>query len=550
MNLIELSLKYEDGRIEYFKNPSSIVIGRTDECSLKIAHWRVARQHAQIVKAVDGLYLEDLGSLSGTRVNGQRISRYGPLKQTDEILVGPCMIQLRMPVSSALHCAEPALHQLHSLSSSSTEVQTRAVQVIDTRHHCLKYADIWQAVRLSLIKAFDLRRCDVSALSDQALRAQAEACVSGLLRAYPEIESEVDKAQLTKLIVDEAIGLGVLEELLEDSAISEIMVNRFDLIFVEIQGTLSKYPIGFSCDEALRSAIDRIVFGMGRRIDEASPMVDARLKDGSRVNAVISPISRSGPFLTIRKFPKNRLTIETLISKDSLDTRTARLLRQCVENRLNILVAGGTGSGKTTLLNILGGLIPEGQRIITIEDSAELQIQHQHVLSLEARPENIEGQGRVSIRDLVKNALRMRPDRIVVGEVRGAEALDMLVAMNTGHEGSMTTLHANSPRDALSRLETMVLMASLGLPLEAIREQISSAIHVVIQQSRLSCGRRLITDVVEVTGMDSGMIQMQSLMHFDQQSREFVFSGIAPSFLEHEKRMDTPSDLNKWMHHS
>ncbi len=550
MNLIELSLKYEDGRLEFFKNPSPIVIGRADDCALKIAHWRVARQHAQIVQAVDGLYLEDLGSLSGTRVNGQRISRYGPLKQSDEILVGPCMIQLRMPVSSVLHCAEPSLHQPHSLSTCLTEEINQTFQPNDSRHLCLKYGDIWQAVRLSLIKAFDLRRCDVSALSDQALRAEAEACVSGLLKPYSEIDSQEEKAQLTKLIVDEAIGLGVLEDLLEDASITEIMVNRFDLIFVETQGTLSKYPIGFSCDEALRSAIDRIVFGMGRRIDEASPMVDARLKDGSRVNAVISPISRTGPFLTIRKFPKNRLTIDKLISIDSLDRRTADLLKLCVEKRLNILVAGGTGSGKTTLLNILGGLIPEGQRIITIEDSAELQIHHEHVLSLEARPENIEGQGRVSIRDLVKNALRMRPDRIVVGEVRGAEALDMLVAMNTGHEGSMTTLHANSPRDALSRLETMVLMASLGLPLEAIREQIASAVHVVIQQSRLSCGKRLITDVVEVTGMDTGTIQMQSLMHFDRQSREFVFSGIAPSFLESEVSADLSCDLQQWMHHS
>ncbi len=548
MSLIELSLKYEDGRLEIFKSPSPIVIGRSDECGLKIAHWRIARQHAQLLQAIDGVYLEDLGSLSGTRVNGQRISRYGPLKQTDEILVGPCMIQLRVPVSTALHCAEPSLHPLHSQRSSSADLTIQVAQPISLRDLCIKYGEIWQAVRLSLIKAFDLRRCDVSSLSDHALRVEAEACVSGLLKPYVEIDSEEEKAQLTKLIVDEAIGLGVLEDLLEDTAITEIMVNRFDLIFVETQGILSKHPIGFSCDEALRSAIDRIVFGMGRRIDEASPMVDARLKDGSRVNAVISPISRSGPFLTIRKFPKHRLTIEKLIAIDSLDRRTADLLQQCVANRLNILVAGGTGSGKTTLLNILGGLIPEGQRIITIEDSAELQIHHQHVLSLEARPENIEGQGRVSIRDLVKNALRMRPDRIVVGEVRGAEALDMLVAMNTGHEGSMTTLHANSPRDALARLETMVLMASLGLPLEAIREQIASAVHIVVQQSRLSCGKRLITAVVEVTGMDTGVIQMQSLMQFDRQSREFVFSGIAPSFLECEDSVDLQGDLEQWMH--
>lgn len=545
--MVELFIRYEDGRQESLSETAPIIIGRSEDCALRISHWRVAKQHAQMIQSVDGLYIEDLGSLSGTRVNGRRISRFGPVKQTDEILIGPCLIQIRSGAASTLNCEEPSLSARQTQVITHKEQQIHASFRVNSLALGEKYRHIWQEVRISLIKAFDLRRCDVSALSDHALRVEAESCVSNLLKSYSDIEFEQERVDLIMLIVDEAIGFGVLENLLQDSEISEIMVNRFDEIFVESNGRLSRYPIGFSCDEALRSVIDRIVFGMGRRIDEASPMVDARLKDGSRVNAVISPISRTGPFLTIRKFPKHRLTIDKLISNQSINVKIADLFRLCVENRLNILVAGGTGSGKTTLLNILGGLIPDGQRIITIEDSAELQISHQHVLSLEARPENIEGQGRVSIRDLVKNALRMRPDRIVVGECRGAEALDMLVAMNTGHEGSMTTLHANTPRDAISRLETMVLMANLGLPLAAIREQIASAVQIVIQQTRLSCGRRLVTELVEVTGIDTGMIQMHPLMHFDRIRQEFIFSEITPTFLENRNDTEILSDQNHWM---
>ncbi|NDY81846.1 Flp pilus assembly complex ATPase component [Orrella sp. NBD-18] len=547
MNLIKLSLKYEDGRHENFEHHAPILIGRNDDCVLKVPHWRVARRHAQLIQAVDGIYLEDLGSLSGTRVNGRRISRHGPIKQSDEVLIGPCLIQVRLPGVTSLKCAETSITSHQTIDLLQTAEMAEKPIVSDSMGLSRKYAHVWQDIRLSLIKAFDLRRCDVSSLSDHALRVEAESCVSALLNNYPGIEPEDEKNRLLQLIVDEAIGLGVLEILLKDSSISEIMVNRFDEIFIESKGKLSLYPIGFSCEEALRSVIDRIVFGMGRRIDEASPMVDARLKDGSRVNAVISPISRTGPFLTIRKFPLHRLTIDQLISNQSLDKKSADLLGLCVQSRLNMLVAGGTGSGKTTLLNILGGLIPEGQRIITIEDSAELQINHQHVLSLEARPENIEGQGRVSIRDLVKNALRMRPDRIVVGECRGAEALDMLIAMNTGHEGSMTTLHANTPRDAIARLETMVLMANLGLPLAAIREQIASAVQIVIQQTRLSCGRRLVSEIVELTGIDTGVIQMHSLMKYDRVLNEFKFSGITPSFIDAEQPFALKANHNEWM---
>lgn len=551
LRLIELALKYEDGRHEFFKHHAPIVIGRNEDCTLRLAHWRVARLHTRIIEAVDGLYVEDLGSLAGTRVNGQRISRYGPIKLNDEILIGPCIIQIQNSASLAFKCDEPSIINKNTLVIQHAEERSQAFSTDDFSRVGIKYGSVWKEVRLSLIKAFDLRRCDVSVLSDHALRSEAEQSVSVLLNKYPEISSESERNQLRKFIVDEAIGLGVLENLLEDDSISEIMVNRFDEIYVESRGKLIRYQIGFSCDEALRSVIDRIVFAIGRRIDEASPMVDARLKDGSRVNAVISPVSIRGPFLTIRKFPHTRLTIDKLISNQSINHQIAKLLSLCVHQRLNILVAGGTGSGKTTLLNILGGLIPKDERIITIEDSAELQINHEHVLSLESRPENIEGQGRVSIRDLVKNALRMRPDRIVVGECRGAEALDMLVAMNTGHEGSMTTLHANSPRDAISRLETMVLMANLGLPLAAIREQIASAVHIVIHQSRLSCGRRLVTEVVEITGIDTGMIQMQVLMHFDRSKNEFLSTGLTPSFIEKSETLSVEKNNDlKWVFQS
>ncbi len=536
--MITVDIQYEDGLRQSSQHALPLTVGRSSDCDMRIAHWRIAKKHFRLSHGVDGCYIDDLGSIGGTRVNGQRITRYGPLKPTDACIAGPCLLHISkavLEVETEQAVGEtPGMTPSHLLQDPTSQTQHIAIKGPQNHVECtdLKFPKLRQLLHAALIEAFDLRRHDVSALSDDALRQEAVATVTKLLNAYPEVSGELEKQTIIRLVVDEAIGLGVLETLLGDPGVTEIMVNRYNEIFAERNGMLLRESTGFSSEAAVRAVIDRIVFPLGRRIDESSPMVDARLKDGSRMNAIIPPIALRGACLTIRKFPQNRLTLSDLVLRASMSKSMADLLELCVKLRLNIVVSGGTGSGKTTLLNILGEAIAWNQRLITIEDSAELQIHHPHVLSLEARPDNSEGHGKVAIRDLVRNAMRMRPDRIIVGEVRGVEALDMLVAMNTGHEGSLTTLHANSPRDALSRLETMVLMANIGLPLQAIREQITSAIHIVIQQSRLPCGRRVISHVAEVTGIESGMIQMQTLMHFDKTTQQFIRSVLPPVFFE------------------
>jgi len=324
------------------------------------------------------------------------------------------------------------------------------------------------------------------------------------------------REQLFHDLLNDLLGFGILQPLLEDPEISEVMVNGSKKIYIERKGKLIKTDIQFENDDAVLKVIDRIILPLGRRIDADSPTVDARLPDGSRVNAVIPPIAIDGPSITIRKFQKDKLTIDQLIGLGSMTRGMADFLRACVISRLNIIISGGTGSGKTTLLNILSHFIPEDERIVTIEDAAELQLQQDHVLRMEAKPANSDGRNAVTIRDLVRNSLRMRPDRIVVGEVRGGEALDMLQAMNTGHDGSLTTLHANTPRDALSRLETMVLMSGMDLPVKVIREQVASAIDLIIQQSRLKDGSRKITSVTEVSGMEGEMVVMSEIFKFEQ----------------------------------
>jgi pilus assembly protein CpaF len=327
--------------------------------------------------------------------------------------------------------------------------------------------------------------------------------------------SVADRARLAQEVVDEVLGHGPIEPLLRDPSITEIMVNGPDQIYIERAGQLHPVDTRFLDEAHLRRTIDKIVTRVGRRIDDSSPMVDARLPDGSRVNAVLAPITLDGPTLTIRKFAADPLTIDDLTALHTLTPTLAHILRLCVHARLNILLSGGTGSGKTTTLNVLSAFIPPGERIVTIEDAAELQLHQPHVVRMESRPPNIEGRGHITIRDLVRNALRMRPDRIIVGEVRDGAALDMLQAMNTGHEGSLTTVHANSPRDALARLETMVLMAGIDLPVRAIREQIASALDLVIHQTRLRDGTRHITSVTEVVGMEGDVITLQDVFGFD-----------------------------------
>lgn len=364
--------------------------------------------------------------------------------------------------------------------------------------------------------------------------------IQKVLEENPFAIGRGDRSKLVSDIKDEMLGLGPLEVLRKDETITEIMINGPKQIFVEKLGKLTLSSVQFHDDDHLMNIIERILSPLGRRIDESSPLVDARLDDGSRVNIIIPPLSLVGPCVTIRKFSKKPLTVENLINFGTLSKEMADFLKACVKARLNILVSGGTGSGKTTTLNVLSSFIPENERIVTIEDAAEIQLQQEHVVTLESRPANIEGKGAITIRDLVKNALRMRPDRIIVGEVRAGEALDMLQAMNTGHDGSLTTAHANTPRDALRRMETMVLMAGFELPVRAIREQVASAIDLIIQQSRIKDGSRKITYITEIQGMEGDTVTTQDLFKYEHERMDengksvgrFVSSGLQPAFLD------------------
>ena len=398
------------------------------------------------------------------------------------------------------------------------------------------YRDLKTRVQNRLVAELD-PSMDVSQTAEvrQTIREMYDA----ILEEERIVLSRVERERLFEQIVAEILGLGPLEPLLADESITEIMVNGPKMVFVERKGKLERVNVTFESDEHVMRIIERIVAPLGRRIDESSPMVDARLKDGSRVNAVIPPISLVGPVLTIRKFFKHPLTVEDLIRYGSVTPEAMEFLKACVIAALNIVVSGGTGTGKTTFLNILSGFIPHDERIITIENAAELQLRQEHVVTLESRPPNIEGKGEISIRDLVINSLRMRPDRIVVGECRGGEALDMLQAMNTGHDGSMTTLHANNTREALSRLETMVLMAGMELPHRAIREQIASAIDLIVQLERMRDGSRRVVAITEVQGMEGDVVVTSDIFKFEQVGFEngkvigrLRPTGIRPKFME------------------
>lgn len=383
----------------------------------------------------------------------------------------------------------------------------------------------------------DLQRVISQSSADQKeLRRLVEGMCADAIKANPFAIPLGDRERLVEELISEILGLGPIEPLLKDPSVTEVMVNGPDSIYIERKGRLQKTDVRFRNTEHLMHIIDRIVTAVGRRVDESSPMVDARLADGSRVNVIIPTLSLTGPCVTIRKFSKDVLTVDKMIEFGSFDQRMAEFLEDCVKGRLNIVVSGGTGSGKTTLLNVLSSYVPATERIVTLEDSAELQLKQDHVVTLETRPPNIEGEGEVTMRDLVRNALRMRPDRIIVGECRTGEALDMLQAMNTGHGGSMTTAHANSARDALSRLETMVLMSGMELPLRAIRSQIASAVDIIVQIARLRDGSRKIINIAEVTGMEGDIITLQDLFYFenhgvDQDGRitgAFLTSGLRP----------------------
>ncbi len=384
------------------------------------------------------------------------------------------------------------------------------------RHHpnTDPYAGIKKIVHGQLVEALGPKLYDVN-MTQTDLEHQVRDCLQAVISSSDRPMSGADRTRLAQEIADDILGYGPLEPYLRDPYITEVMVNQAHDIWVERDGKLSRVGASFVDENHLRRTIDKIVAKVGRRVDEASPMVDARLPDGSRINAVIPPLAIDGSMLTIRKFSPDPFTVDDLIRFGTMTPAVAQLLELCVVGRLNILVSGGTGVGKTTTLNVLSSFIPPDERIITIEDAAELQLHQDHVLRLEARPANIEGRGAVKIRDLVRNSLRMRPDRIVVGEIRDEAALDMLQAMNTGHDGSISTVHANSPRDALRRVETMVMMAGMELPVRAIREQSSSAIDLVIQQTRLKDGTRRITQITEVLGMEGDVVTLQELFKFD-----------------------------------
>ncbi|MHB1346899.1 MAG: CpaF family protein [Candidatus Humimicrobiaceae bacterium] len=392
------------------------------------------------------------------------------------------------------------------------------------------------------------------ALSDSELRLRVQKYVQQYLSDYSTPLSNDEKIKITTDLIDDIAGYGPIEEFLNDPEITEVMVNGPFDIYIEKFGKIYPTNKNFLDHAHLMRVIDKIVGRIGRRIDESSPYVDARLPDGSRVNAVMNPLSLNGPFLTIRKFSREPFTIEDLIEMETCSLKVADFLKACVVGRMNIITSGGTGTGKTTTLNVLSSFIPDNERIITIEDAAELQLNQKHVLRMEYRPPNIEGKGEITIRDLVRNSLRMRPDRIIIGEVRGGEALDMLQAMNTGHDGSISTVHANSPRDVLSRLETMVLMAGLELPIRAIREQVSSAINLIVHMNRLKDGTRRFVNVTEVQGMEGDTITLQDLFVFDYSSGidargryrgSIKSNGLKPRFLDrlHNIGIDLPNEI-------
>lgn len=532
--MLDIEMTFEDSGVRRQIAPTPVLIGRGAQCGLRIVNWRVGRQHARLLRQEDDIVLEDLGTLAGTLVNGARVVRHAPVLPDDDILIGPCRLRVRWvapddaapaqafavavaPASSDAAVVAPA--ETAAPSMATTPLPPIAPQRVQARRR----------LHAALLDALDLRRRDVAGMSDGTLRAEAERLLTHIVASDVDLPDDAAKQALCREVLDEAVGLGPLEPLLAAPDITEIMVNRYDEIYVERAGRLWRHSATFTSEQSVRWVIERIVTPLGRRIDESSPMVDARLPDGSRVHAIIPPVAMKGASLTIRKFPQRRPQMSDLIAAASLSEAMARFLSLCVRMRKNLVVSGGTGSGKTTLLNILSNEIPDGERIVTIEDAAELRLNHDHLVALEARPANQEGRGHIAIRELVRNALRMRPDRIVVGECRGAEAFDMLTAMNTGHEGSLTTLHANSPRDALGRLESMILMAGLDLPLAAVREQIAASVELVVQQARLADGRRVVTSIVEVAGMESGRIQLQELFRFDR-TAGFKGCGALPGF--------------------
>ena len=553
--------------------PGIYTIGRSEACKIRLRHPEISERHALLTLRDSAVLIEDLHSSNGTSINGVPLQEPTPVREDDVIGVGPCLLRISRvqaaptAVPPTETAAAPLLSSVFSVRHSAFSPSPGTVGTAEPAPTNCRLPtatadcppspvprppdpmatlrrEIKTQIHSELIQRLDLKRMTVSRIGTDELQTKARETIRAIIaevRRNQKLPSGIDPHRLEKEIYDEAMRLGPLEDFLADESITEIMVNGPDQVYVERDGRLELTGQTFMDDESVHGVIERIVAPIGRRIDESQPYVDARLPDGSRVNAIISPLSLTGPCITIRKFAKRALTVEDFIRFGTWTRNAADFLRLCVLMRKNIVVAGGTGSGKTTLLNVLSGFIPPTDRIVTIEDAAELRLVQPHVIRLEARPPNIEGRGAVPIRDLVRNALRMRPDRIIVGECRGGEALDMLQAMNTGHDGSLTTVHANSPRDVISRLETMVLMSGLELPSRAIREQIASAIDMVVHESRLSDGSRKVVCISEVVGLEGQQIIMQDLFEYRQTGLDergkvigtFMPTGAVPTFYEH-----------------
>jgi pilus assembly protein CpaF len=499
-------------------------VGRAPQCEVVLESQAVSRVHAVVRVDEDGLEVSDR-STNGTLVNGALLRQESAQVPFDvPISLAGHVLTIRRTSSVAPQNAEPSVMPNSVLADRGAPIELR------------------RDVHRMLLEHLDMNAIDSTRSDDPSLRPRVLAALRRIARMLESsLPAGLSMDALVGEVSDEALGLGPLERLLADPDVTEIMVVDAHTIFIERGGRLVLSGARFTDEERMRAAIERIVTPLGRRIDESSPLVDARLPDGSRVNVVIRPLALRGSCITIRKFARTRITLGKLLEFGSLSPAMARFLERSVRAKKNIVISGGTGSGKTTLLNVLSAAIPEEERIVTIEDAAELQLTQPHVVSLESRPANMEGKGEVAIRDLVRNALRMRPDRIVVGECRGGEALDMLQAMNTGHDGSLTTTHANSPAEALARLETLALMANVALPSRAIREQLSKSIHLIVQQSRLGDGSRRVTAISELSGLDGqGNLRLRPLFEFVRTGTgaggrvlgEYLPTGYLPSFLQ------------------
>ncbi len=518
-------------------------VGSGEHCRIRLPARGVSDRHAILTLRGGAATIEDMRSDAGTLLNAVPIDRPAPVLPSTPVTIGPYTLVLA-PVPSSPVPSEPSQPSEPSEPSRPSQPSRPSEPfrpsdppppspAADVRR------DVKQQIHRELVERLDIKRLAATRIKPEELREKAAATVGAILaETAGRLPPGLDPERLGKEILDEALGLGPLEDLLADDSVSEIMVNGPDRVYVERRGRLELTGLRFMDEASVMAVVERIVSPLGRRVDESQPYVDARLPDGSRVNVVIHPLSLVGPCLTIRKFASRQLFDRDLIAFGTLTQGMADFLRACVLLRKNIVVSGGTGSGKTTLLNVLSNYLPHDERILTIEDAAELRLAQPHLVRLEARPPNIEGRGAVTIRDLVRNALRMRPDRIIVGECRGGEALDMLQAMNTGHDGSLTTVHANAPRDVVSRLETMVMMSGLDLPSRAIREQIASAIDLVVHESRLSDGSRKVVAISEVVGLEGTQITMQDLFVFKQTGLDangrvagrFAPTGAVPTF--------------------